>query len=149
MYFDIKSRREAESFNIASSPHVIISIYTPGDEPPLVKQNRFTKDVLTLGFDDLDRQPSTATLLALGGRAVLFNEEYAREILRFVNKWKDQIDLITCHCDAGISRSSGTAAALSRILNGMDEPFFKPPYVPNRLVYRTILQTQFDENILR
>ncbi len=35
--------------------------------------------------------------------------------------------------------SVGTAAALSKILNGIDEEIFQK-HVPNRLVYRTILE---------
>jgi len=43
------------------------------------------------------------------------------------------------HCSAGIARSAGVAGAISLVLNGKDAMFFKGRYIPNRFVYRTIL----------
>ena len=48
------------------------------------------------------------------------------------------------HCEAGISRSAGAVAALSKVINGDDSYFFKM-FLPNRLVYRLILQEANNE----
>lgn len=114
------------------SPHILISIRTPGQEyyKPMDNKNRL--DMLTLIFHDVD--------VAHDGMRSLFNEAQAKRILDFVNKWKDRIDEIVVNCNAGFSRSPGVAAALSIILNGDDEEYFRK-YSPNRLVYRTILET--------
>jgi predicted protein tyrosine phosphatase len=69
----------------------------------------------------------------------IFNMDHARNILEFVFKHLQETEVIVCQCDLGLSRSAGTAAALSRILNGDDEEFWDPSYIPNKLVYRTIL----------
>lgn len=48
------------------------------------------------------------------------------------------IERIILHCDAGVSRSPGVAAALSKSLLGDDAEFFRR-YRPNMRVYRTLL----------
>lgn len=48
------------------------------------------------------------------------------------------------HCDAGMSRSPGVAAALSKVLVGDDSQFFKR-YRPNMRVYRTLLERYYDQ----
>lgn len=140
MEFTIKSRREAVYENGVHDPHIIISIFTPGDEPPQVCQNQYTKQVVQFAFDDLDRTPGPATRLALG-HPVIFGDLEAKKIIDIVEFWKDKgIDHIICHCDAGISRSAGVASALSKYYNGTDNEFFNSAkYRPNMLVYRTIL----------
>jgi hypothetical protein len=71
-----------------------------------------------------------------------------RQILDFVAEGQRQhIDLCVCQCDAGISRSAGVAAALSYILNQDDTWVFKDPwYMPNRLVYCTILNDYYENH---
>jgi len=73
----------------------------------------------------------------------LFKPQQAKQILELIEKHKDKLELIVCQCEGGISRSSGTAGALSKILNGDDTVFFKAPYSPNRLVYRIILSVYY------
>ncbi|MFA5025412.1 MAG: hypothetical protein WC503_02825 [Candidatus Shapirobacteria bacterium] len=96
---------------------------------------------LTLIFHDVD--------VAHDGMHHLFNKSHAKRILSFVDQWKDRIDEIVINCNAGFSRSPGVAAALSKIINGDDEEYFRK-YNPNRLVYRTILETyqKEKENVL-
>lgn len=82
--------------------------------------------VLRLCFDDVD-----------GGKDCI-TESDAEAVKRFVNAHKDK--LIIVHCDAGISRSAGIAAALMKFYNGDDTPIFdNPKYCPNMLCYRTML----------
>ena len=51
----------------------------------------------------------------------------------------DEIEWIIVHCEAGVSRSAGAVAALSKLLNGDDSYFFKH-FLPNTLVYKLILK---------
>lgn len=141
MKFLVKSRDGAVSENGVRDPHIIISIFTPGDDPPKVCQNQWTRQVLQFAFDDLDMPPGPATQLALGC-PVLFGDEEAREIVDRVEFWRHKgVDFIVCHCDAGISRSSGVAAALSKYYNETAFKFFNSGgrYRPNMLVYTKVL----------
>lgn len=66
----------------------------------------------------------------------LFNEAHAEQILTFVKKVWDDIDILMIHCYAGISRSSAVAKALSEIYQGDQyNQFFDTLYTPNQLVY--------------
>jgi len=69
----------------------------------------------------------------------IFNSTHAKKILKFVSKHLNDVSSIICQCDMGLSRSAATAAALSKILNGNDEEFFESPFIPNKLIYETIL----------
>ena len=70
-------------------------------------------------------------------------DEDAQKIVRAVEQWKDKVEQIVVHCDAGYSRSSAVAAALALALNGRgadDEFFVKGNYCPNMHVYNTMLK---------
>ena len=70
----------------------------------------------------------------------LFTDDQADQIVDFVENMRGKIEVLLCHCEAGISRSSGMAAAIMRILTGSDDEVFNnPKYIPNRFVYRKIL----------
>lgn len=137
----VKDRQGAVAGNGVRNPHIIISIFTPGDDPPKVCQNKYTRQVIQFAFDDLDGPPGPITRLALG-LPVLFGDEEANTIADRVEFWRQKdVDFIVCHCDAGISRSSGVAAALSKHYNGTDFEFFNSGgrYRPNMLVYTKVL----------
>lgn len=68
----------------------------------------------------------------------MFSSEQAEQVLDFAEKHKN-IPII-CQCEAGISRSSGMASALSVIYNNTDDWVFKNPFFkPNMAVRRMIL----------
>ena len=110
-------------------PYVLISITDPGTDPAQIAESPLCMGVLRLQFFDVD--------IAYGGLRAP-SEEDAEAIVQFVRRYQSMADLIICQCEAGISRSAGVAAALSRWLNGHDEEFFRR-YLPNRLIYRLIL----------
>lgn len=114
-------------------PYIVVSITDYGAPEAIVAASPNQLGVLRLQFHDAD------TVQA--GRVVI-SEEDARTITRFVQQHRAKADLIICQCEAGISRSSGVAAALSKWLNSDDAPFFRH-YVPNRLVYRTVLEAAY------
>ena len=70
---------------------------------------------------------------------VIFDEVMAKEIVDFVEEYRYVVGTIIRQCEAGISRSAGIAAALSKCINGDDKYFFNR-YLPNSLVYSKIIK---------
>ena len=120
--------------------HAWISITTPGDEPALIQINKkYTIGILRPQFHDIDTEVTAGTdpngipYLAPDGL-------HAREIYSFARWVHRGIEALYIHCDAGISRSAGVAAALSKIYFGDDSAYFNGGvYHPNMRVYRLIL----------
>jgi predicted protein tyrosine phosphatase len=128
MNFDVQNRSSISKVSF-SKPHVVISISNPGDAyADIVETNLI--DVLYLFFDDI--------VTPMPGY-VAFNESHAIEILKFWNRYQNEVDLFIAHCNAGMSRSPGVIAALNKIYNNDDLHWFKMKS-PNMLVYKTILE---------
>jgi predicted protein tyrosine phosphatase len=131
-----------------SIDHAVISITDPKSKDPIFKPNPFTKGILFLKFYDIDFSdgnytPTRADILKAYGDG-LFNDSQAREILEFVEQIKSKVKVLICHCEAGVSRSAGVAAAISKILTGSDKNIFDDKrYIPNMFVYRKILNLYF------
>ena len=133
-------------------PHAIISIGEPeprreGDsDQAQFADNEHRKGLLRLEFYDIDMNSITNAGYILEIQKEyghgLMTKAHANQILDFVEEVKDKIEVILCHCAAGVSRSSGTAAAILRILTGSDDKIFNDKrYIPNMFVYRMILNT--------
>ena len=121
--------------------HVVISICEPDYPFARLPENKQRLGLLQLKFTDLDWVDAAKEI---GQDHLLMTKDQAKEILSFVNEYKNKIKLIICQCDGGVSRSSGTAAALSRILNNDDEWVFSSRnYVPNMHVYRLLINEYF------
>jgi hypothetical protein len=119
--------------------HVVVGYRTPGLEYPSIEFSPWCKGHLEIHVHDT--MPHSAW-----PEAVLFNEEHAKQILALVEKERENIHYAILQCDAGISRSSATAAALSKIIYGTDEWVFNSPfYVPNTFIYKTILNVYHEE----
>lgn len=131
-----KSKAQKLSCKDFSSEKVIISIRTPNDEKAVFSpDNNTIKDILYLSFYDV----STETQDIFKGYPAMTDDD-AIQIKDFVLKWKDKVDTICVHCDAGISRSAGVAAG---ILDGLGKDssqiFDNNMYLPNSLCYRKTL----------
>lgn len=137
MRFDVLSRQMAEQFN-PQEKHISISIRDIDCKNANLPEIETRVDVLFLTFSDLDRIKDS---LPYKLKHSLFNKGIAELIWEFVDKYKDEVDLIVINCEAGISRSSAVAAAISKILNGNDDDFFKY-FIPNRLVYRKMMEVK-------
>lgn len=141
MEFLITNRYTIEhKFPKTGGPLGIISIKDPSEKPidyAMAHKYRETCGILGLIFDDVDSL-KTADKYKL----TAFTPDMAKQILKWTNAlMKAGVELIIVQCNAGISRSAGVAAALSLIVNGDDSWVFNDKrYLPNRLVYRTILQ---------
>lgn len=135
------SRKQAEKFDPPKGKcYAWISITTPGDEPAYIPTRKpYDVGIKRLSFHDIDDGEAGGVDIN-GEPYVAPDMQHAREIYSFV-RWNIMaLDELYIHCDAGISRSAGVAAALSKIFLDTDEEFFKAPYYPNRLIYRMILE---------
>jgi len=129
MKFLVIPEREIKSYNVKDI-HIIISITAPKTNKAVIPFRPNCLDILYLEFYDLDKKYKDYKLIS---------SLDAEKTWKFVTTYKDKISLIICQCEAGISRSAGIAAALSKALNGEDEYFFKH-YLPNMLVYNLLLK---------
>ena len=91
------------------------------------RKNKYCKDVLTLYFDD--------TVKEVEG-AVLFNQEHAKKIIRFLQKNKD-VETLLVHCYGGESRSRAVAALATKMLGADNARYFETGH-PNPVVYETL-----------
>jgi hypothetical protein len=151
MIITILSREEAEGISAhVILPHAIISIGEPEPRregsPDQAKfaDNDLRLGLLRLKFYDIDMLSITNAgykheIQESGGKG-LFTDEQAVQVVDFVDGMKGKIEVLICHCEAGISRSSGMAAAINLVVNGSDEEIFKNiKYLPNMFVYRKVL----------
>lgn len=139
MQFLVLSRQKIASFS-TDIPHIVISIVDKYDKNALIKNVGSSCIAVTrLKFDDYDEDTKK-----YAEKVVLFNKEDAKQIVNFVKKYINKVDLIVCQCEAGISRSAGVAAALSKYITGSDEYYFKY-YIPNSLVYKLLINELYKE----
>jgi predicted protein tyrosine phosphatase len=133
MQFFVYSRAHIEQTSPHDDvPHVIISITTTPQEVAMLPVCDQTRGVLRLSFYDLDQRAPGVT------EDALFSPEHAQRIWDCVAEHRASIERVIVHCDAGYSRSPAIAAALSLVLEGTDEEFFRR-YQPNRRVYRALI----------
>lgn len=130
----VLNRKRAQEFR-GDEPYVMISVVDVKDEesnPVKLRDDPRRKAVLRLAFDDVDRGDMGL---------VLMSKEQAAEILSFAATHQE-VPLFVVHCGAGISRSAGIAAALNDLYCDKRYDFFnsRGMYLPNRHVYRTILE---------
>ena len=139
----VMSRRVASEYahgkaffdNYTYKPSVIVSISDMWDNPPSLPKTTTNKikDILTLQFEDTE-------LVSEDG----ITDDDAKQIAMFVDKYFGNIDMIVVHCEAGVSRSAGCAAAIMKFYRNDDSPIFdNGHYVPNMLVYRKVLNALF------
>lgn len=117
-------------------PKFIISVTDPRSEPANIKGSMIY-DIVRLQFDDVDE-------IRIDGD-VLFEKSHADEIIgkfytALLSGMCDEPDgyAVIFHCEAGVSRSAGLAAAWANYYLG-DDKFFFDNYIPNRHVYRIML----------
>lgn len=142
MNITVMSRRDAirDCYHIHERPTVIISISDPNmiyTSAPFTSKISNITAILPLSFADADR-PGLDVYGRDADVSDLMSDEDANRVVTFVNLHKDA-DLIV-HCDAGISRSAGVAAAIMKAVNGDDSPIFdNGRYRPNMWCYRKVL----------
>ena len=120
-------------------PTAMISISTPKrvyDYTPFVNDSNNIVDILPIKFVDKDVGKDIIT------------QSQGKQIAEFVNKYISEpynLNHFIVHCDAGTSRSAGVAAAILKWANNDDSQIFgRNRYIPNMLVYRTVLESLMD-----
>ena len=120
-----------EEFAQKKDSYAVISIqdtHTEGFGVAFTR-NRFCKGVLTLLFDDIEREVENA---------VLFSEAQAREIIAFIRQQKG-VDTLLVHCYGGQSRSRAVGAFAVKMLGGNNSRYFAEGN-PNCHVYDTLIR---------
>jgi predicted protein tyrosine phosphatase len=130
----VYSRAMIESIAPPDVPYVILSITSRVSDVARLPVNELCQGVLRQSFPDADGPSMLYT------EDELFSPTQAAEVWAFVRQHRPSIARILVHCDAGISRSSAMAAAISKALTGDDKRFFGARYLPNRRVYRLMLE---------
>jgi len=130
----VKSRVKArkDSFADVIPKTAIISINTPGDELNKFAKREEIVDVLYLSFHDIGMRDETGLPM---------NEADAQKVVEFVKRCQElKVEELWVHCDGGISRSSGVAAAILKSLTGDDSAIYNNPrYCPNTICYNLVL----------
>lgn len=137
----VMSRAEIEKKYLQFSiPTAIISIRCFTDKTlPKISLTDYVTDILFLRFDDLEATDKYKTFMTY---------EDAEAVRDFVQKVKDKVEQIVVHCDAGVSRSAGVAAAIGKYLNDDDMFIFgRPRYAPNKTCYQRTLSALMDAEI--
>lgn len=140
MKFEVMNKKQARRYSFSSheDKSIIVSISNWGEEDNSfhLGENNI-KAILFLSFDDIeatnDKNEHPIT------------KEDAKRVEKFVNKYKNKVDKIIVHCEAGVSRSAGVCAAIMKALNGDDwEIFDNPRFCPNMTCYNTVLEAFID-----
>ena len=123
---------------VAGEDHIWISIRSAHHQQCChIAPSNHRKATHFYAFDDADKPGETF----LGIDLILISDEQAADIVDFVDRWKNKVGLICVNCEAGISRSSGVALALSEIINGHDSGIrSRPIYHPNQYVKDLIVK---------
>jgi predicted protein tyrosine phosphatase len=132
--FYVFSRAMIEAIAPHEEPHLIISVTSAVTDQARLRAGALRRGVLRLSF--LDADAPTAEM----PEEQLFSNEQAAKVWSFVANRPADVTLIVVHCDAGVSRSAGIAAALAKVFLGDDTEFFGGRYRPNRRVYRAVLE---------
>lgn len=144
---EIRVMSRLEAFNYCKSYHntpaVIISISTPNTEYPykVFKSDiNCVIDILVLSFADVDGQDSMDINDDYAAIKELMTDKDAKKIAGFVDRYKNVLLII--HCDEGVSRSAGIAAAVLRYYTGDDAAIFDDcfSYNPNMWCYFKVLK---------
>jgi predicted protein tyrosine phosphatase len=129
-----RSRAKKESFRTDIPSTIIVSITDIEKDSVKFNNNRSIKAICRVKFDDVDS----------GNNAI--TEQQAKQITEFIKKNQHKAERIIVHCEAGICRSSGVAAAIMKWIDGDDMPIFKDGrFTPNMKCYRMVLNAFFIE----
>ena len=144
------SKRIAEQvgFNDKSLESILISLNSPpdvtmGSYPPRLNEAAWSK-ILKQEFHDADASgrsiDSRLAQIIENNQLVLFTEDHAVEILRFLKEHQNTHTQAIVHCEGGISRSAAVSKFIAQIYN-LD--FIEGYSLYNRHVYSTLTKVYF------
>ena len=131
----MKSRGALPEIAGLGAPLALVSISDYPDDFPEVPTCD-CRGVLRLSFEDVE---GDFDFFADKPAARPFTARQARQVADFVRGLPEEIRTLVFQCEAGVSRSPAMAAAVSRSM-GMDDLRFFRLHMPNRLVYRLVLE---------
>lgn len=137
----ILSANLAEKY-LGDTPYILISIHNPSDKPIKLNYDQNCVSTLVLSFADAENG-------SFGGAKFenVFTDDQANQIADFIIKYINQIKLLVVNCQAGMSRSAGAGAAISKVINGEDQLFFdyyRPNSTVRSKVYRALMEKTND-----
>jgi len=151
MEFLVLSIQGAESLLPLREPHAVVSIRTPGGPSARLVTGPATLGVLYVAFPDLGRDymnlPESEKTYLDGEPIKLFDRKDAKVILDFFLKHRGAAEVFVVHCEGGLSRSPGVAAALCKVAGQDDSEWFRRK-TPNGLVYATMLEEAAERGLL-
>lgn len=125
-----------------SLKHIVISIRSPFAAATFLPVNPNRVAEKFMSFHDLDHMPDADKIcLGVSKPYLLFTEEQARDVWEFIDRYINDIEMIICNCEAGISRSAGLIAGIKAGM-GLDESDIFQKYLPNSLVYRKMFEAR-------
>ena len=132
---------------------IIISIRSSDEQKIQIPDDENILGVLHLNFDDVTDNIYSDMIYECPNYVISHNLKLmsygqAKIIADFVKEFKDKADICFVHCSAGVSRSAGVGAAISKYLTDDDSWVFNSPiYYPNMWCYRLTLNALFDGEI--
>lgn len=135
MNFNVYSRQRAkkESYRL-KEPTLIISVTDPLAPINNFAKNRSIVSICRVQFDDVT--PESAS-----DGDVLMSESDAEKIRDYVRAYKNRVENIIVHCEAGVSRSAGIMAAIEEHLTCAVSPILtSEDYSPNLHCYALTLE---------
>jgi len=141
MKVEIMSRMRAMEFSLKehSGRFAVISISDPDKDSPELQCNSDNGifQQLKLHFTDVDVEQDGC-----------ITHEQARNIAEYVIEVIDKVDSVIVHCEAGMSRSAGVAAAVMKYLTGNDWGVFdNARFRPNMTCYRKVLSAFYELDV--
>ena len=130
-------RESVERGLVMREPYILISIRDPDKRPVRIRHCPLCKGILELAFHDAEPIDGFVPTDAI----TCMTEADARAIWDFVRRHEGDYEAIVVHCEQGMSRSPGVAAALARGL-GIDDCLFWGEDQPNEYVCRTVLRSE-------
>ena len=120
-------------FGLDAAPYLVIGLIDPGAPPPCLMPDPWRRASLWIGCHDID--------LNFEAEAKRFPQLHpftllqAQMIAQFVRGKDDDVVGLFVHCEAGVSRSAGCAAAFDQYFNKENDRWFERAH-PNMIVYR-------------
>lgn len=136
-HIEVMSKQQAEQYGMAEHDEhsLVISIASRGTNKAFIVPNTKSniEDVIWLEFNDTD-----STDMVYGGIEYAHTDKIRETVLRFLAT--DSVTRLIVQCEAGQSRSAGTAAAIMKFIYNDDSSIFNnQKYTPNMMCYRKVL----------
>lgn len=133
----IMSRKQLKEYKWdKEKKYGVVSISRPDEEVGWLKLEDYIVGIIRLGFFDVEE--------TFDVEVFAMPEDDAEAVVDFCNMIMPSIDTLIVQCDAGISRSAGVAAAISKYYFNEDQWVFNRKR-PNMHCYTLILKKFYEK----